>query len=507
MTLFKRSVLAATAILAMASYPVYAVINQTVAVCNPSVTTQCAKPDVNGALPVTGTFAPSGTQNVNVTQVGGNAVTTTIPISAPSPIPVTGSFTATTTALTNTVPPTYTDGTTNPLSTDLSGQLRVTGTFSANSTAQATTAAPSYTNGTPNPLSQDLSGNLRTIIPGGVTINAALPGGSNAIGTVTAVGNVASGATDSGNPLKVGGIFNTALPTFTAGQRGDWQFDNKGKGLITTNAGLSALTDASTNSPFVIVGNQSSTNAAVTTAQQSYSMLFNGTTWDRTRGDVNGTWANGNVASGVADSGNPLKIGAVFNTALPTVTNGQRVNLQSDANGRQIVTAPLLQTAQGAASSGVLGTIGLANVVGNALPVYSTGNTNALEMTTRGALKIVNYGGASVSGKFVSAASNNSTLVSATVSVVYDIQAYNNSATIAYFKVYNKATAPTCGTDVPVATYLIPASTNGAGTNITFMSGLGLGLGFGYCLTTGIADTDNTSTAANTVVVNFNYRN
>ncbi len=507
MTLFKRSVLAATAILAMASYPVYAVINQTVAVCNPSVTTQCAKPDVNGALPVTGTFAPSGTQNVNVTQVGGNAVTTTIPISAPSPIPVTGSFTATTTALTNTVPPTYTDGTTNPLSTDLSGQLRVTGTFSANSTAQATTAAPSYTNGTPNPLSQDLSGNLRTIIPGGVTINAALPGGSNAIGTVTAVGNVASGATDSGNPLKVGGIFNTALPTFTAGQRGDWQFDNKGKGLITTNAGLSALTDASTNSPFVIVGNQSSTNAAVTTAQQSYSMLFNGTTWDRTRGDVNGTWANGNVASGVADSGNPLKIGAVFNTALPTVTNGQRVNLQSDANGRQIVTAPLLQTAQAVSSSGVVGPLVQGNVVGAAFPSYTIGNTNAIEMTNRGALKITPYGGASLTGKLITAASTNASNISTTSTILYDFQAYNNSATIAYLKFYNVVGTPVCNTDVPVTTIIIPASTNGAGTNVVYFSGKSFGLGLGICVTGGIADNDNTPVAANTVVVNFNYRN
>lgn len=46
----------------------------------------------------------------------------------------------------------------------------------------------------------------------------------------------------------------------------------------------------------------------------------------------------GNTSSGGNDSNNPVKIGGVFNTALPTVTNAQRVDMQSDANGRVIVT-------------------------------------------------------------------------------------------------------------------------------------------------------------------------
>lgn len=36
---------------------------------------------------------------------------------------------------------------------------------------------------------------------------------------------VASGAADSGNPIKVGGKYNSTLPTFTDGQRGDFQID------------------------------------------------------------------------------------------------------------------------------------------------------------------------------------------------------------------------------------------------------------------------------------------
>lgn len=50
----------------------------------------------------------------------------------------------------------------------------------------------------------------------------------------------------------------------------------------------------------------------------------------------------GSVASASTDSGNPIKTGSVFNSTLPTVTTGQRVDSQADSNGRHIVTnAPL----------------------------------------------------------------------------------------------------------------------------------------------------------------------
>jgi hypothetical protein len=47
----------------------------------------------------------------------------------------------------------------------------------------------------------------------------------------------------------------------------------------------------------------------------------------------------GNIASAGSDSGNPVKIGCVFNTTQPTVTTGQRVDCQSTNRGAQIVAA------------------------------------------------------------------------------------------------------------------------------------------------------------------------
>lgn len=65
------------------------------------------------------------------------------------------------------------------------------------------------------------------------------------IGTLTG-GGVASGATDSGNPVKVGGVYNTTAPTLTNGQRGDAQMDARAN-LATTLGTLVSGEDQTNN--------------------------------------------------------------------------------------------------------------------------------------------------------------------------------------------------------------------------------------------------------------------
>lgn len=45
----------------------------------------------------------------------------------------------------------------------------------------------------------------------------------------------------------------------------------------------------------------------------------------------------GNAAAGAADSGNPVKVGGKYNNTLPTLTDGQRGDIQLDASSREIV--------------------------------------------------------------------------------------------------------------------------------------------------------------------------
>lgn len=107
----------------------------------------------------------------------------------------------------------------------------------------------------------------------------------------------------------------------------------------------------------------------------------------------------------------------------------------------------------------------------------------------------------------ISAASNNSTLIAGKRSTVYDVTAMNNSSTIYYLKIYDKVTAPTCGTDTPVATYLVPHNTAaGSGFIHGFVPGLKIDAGLGVCLVSGIADNSNGSAAANAVTIDICYK-
>ena len=47
---------------------------------------------------------------------------------------------------------------------------------------------------------------------------------------------------------------------------------------------------------------------------------------------------NGNVASGAADSGNPIKVGLKYNASAPTLDDGDRGDLQGDVNSRLIIS-------------------------------------------------------------------------------------------------------------------------------------------------------------------------
>ena len=107
-------------------------------------------------------------------------------------------------------------------------------------------------------------------------------------------------------------------------------------------------------------------------------------------------------------------------------------------------------------------------------------------------------------GKLVSAATTNATSVVAAACTVGWITASNVNAAARYLKVYNKASAPTVGTDVPVQTYIIPGNTAGAGTNIMLPAqGMALGTGFAFALTTEATDAGTTAVAANEIVINY----
>jgi len=98
-----------------------------------------------------------------------------------------------------------------------------------------------------------------------------------------------------------------------------------------------------------------------------------------------------------------------------------------------------------------------------------------------------------------SAATTNATSVKASAGTVYSVTVSNTGAAAAYLKYYNKASAPTVGTDVPVITVSVPASGTVAIPATDF--GIRFSTGIALAITNLAADSDTTAVAAAQVKV------
>ena len=103
-----------------------------------------------------------------------------------------------------------------------------------------------------------------------------------------------------------------------------------------------------------------------------------------------------------------------------------------------------------------------------------------------------------------STADTNGALVLTGTSGVQAFYATNEGASVAYVKLYNKATAPTVGTDVPEMTIPVPAAVGGVpgvANPVIGFQGFRFALGLGIAITGAAAHTDTTAVAAGQVKV------
>lgn len=132
---------------------------------------------------------------------------------------------------------------------------------------------------------------------------------------------------------------------------------------------------------------------------------------------------------------------------------------------------------------------------------YIGGGTVGTTPTLSGA----SAGGTPLATSFIlsSAASTNSTLVITSAHRVVGGQVCNTTASPKFTKLYNKATAPTVGTDTPLTTITIPA--NQCVSIPTVIGDLGqyFNLGIGLGITGAFATSDTTSVGAGDVTVNL----
>jgi len=109
-------------------------------------------------------------------------------------------------------------------------------------------------------------------------------------------------------------------------------------------------------------------------------------------------------------------------------------------------------------------------------------------------------------GHLISAATTNAASIKATAGTLGYIVAGNTNAAARFLKLYNKASAPTVGTDIPVQTFIIPGGASGAGSNIMLpVQGAAFTLGIAFAITGLIADADTTVIGAGDVCLSYGY--
>ncbi len=113
-------------------------------------------------------------------------------------------------------------------------------------------------------------------------------------------------------------------------------------------------------------------------------------------------------------------------------------------------------------------------------------------------------GGIASTSRIVSAAADtNATSAKASAGRLYFAFGYNAAAAVRYLKFYNKASAPTVGTDTPVLTLALPPSSAFA---FDWPLGFSFATGIAYGMVTAAADNSTAAlTAADVVGLNVGY--
>ncbi|MBK9497312.1 MAG: hypothetical protein IPO08_22890 [Xanthomonadales bacterium] len=108
-----------------------------------------------------------------------------------------------------------------------------------------------------------------------------------------------------------------------------------------------------------------------------------------------------------------------------------------------------------------------------------------------------NATGAALIAKVAAAATTNTTNIKNAAGRVVGVSLYNTTAAVLFFKLYNKASTPVLGTDIPV--YVIPVPPNGS-REVKLPFGASFTTGISYAITGAVSDSDTTVVTANSII-------
>ena len=116
--------------------------------------------------------------------------------------------------------------------------------------------------------------NMNPVLVQGSDGTDAQPLRVSTTGSLFVAGGAADDAAASGNPVPVGGIYNTTRPTYTNLDRTQTQYDARG------NLGVALYANAASND-FISTPGDAYTNAFSAYSFVTNGRMFNGATWDR----------------------------------------------------------------------------------------------------------------------------------------------------------------------------------------------------------------------------------
>lgn len=107
--------------------------------------------------------------------------------------------------------------------------------------------------------------------------------------------------------------------------------------------------------------------------------------------------------------------------------------------------------------------------------------------------------------KRIATADVNAVSLKATAGRLYLLVASNLTASAKFVKLYNKTSAPTVGTDVPVLTFPVQANQTVTLYSDSPDGGLPFSAGVAFAMTGAVGDADATALAAGDMVINGRY--
>ncbi len=189
-----------------------------------------------------------------------------------------------------------------------------------------------------------------------------------------------------------------------------------------------------------------------------------------------------------------------------TAATALRVELPTDGTGVVGIAAGSQVIGHVVLDSGTITTVSTVTAVTTVSTVTTVGAVTSITNPVTANLAPTTSGGLTPYSYIAAASANqDSQAVKGSAGQLYGYNLTNQSASIRYVKIYNKASGAT-SSDTPVFRFVLPGNSSGAGCNQSFENGVAFATGICIRITTGQPDNDTGAATAGDVVVNLWYK-